>query len=78
MFEEKDRRNATTKPTLLIVCIALAGCMSTGPTLVSGSRTDYNLVLRQAGNQQLLLNLVRSRYRDQAMFLEISALIEVT
>jgi len=41
---------------------------------VSGSRTDYNVVLRQADDQQMLLNLVRLRYRDQAMFLEVSAL----
>ena len=63
-----------TKLTLFIICIALAGCMSAGPTLVSGSRTDYNVVLRQADDQQMLLNLVRLRYRDQAMFLEVSAL----
>ena len=63
-----------TKLTLLIICIALTGCMSAGPTLVSGSRTDYNVVLRQADDQQMLLNLVRLRYRDQAMFLEVSAL----
>ena len=62
------------KLTLLIFCIALAGCITTGPTPVSGSRTDYNVVLRQAGAQQLLLKLVRLRYRDQAMFLEVSAL----
>jgi hypothetical protein len=48
--------------------------MSAGPTLISGSRTDYNVVLRQADDQQMLLNLVRLRYRDQAMFLEVSAL----
>ena len=52
----------------------LAGCMSAGPILVSGSRTDYNMVLREADDQQMLLNLVRLRYRDQAMFLEVSAL----
>ncbi len=59
---------------LLITCIALTGCMSFGPQFVSGSRTDYNVVLRQADDQQMLLNLVRMRYRDQAMFLEVSAL----
>ena len=63
-----------TKLTLLIICIALTGCMSAGPKLVSGSRTDYNVVLRQADDQQMLLNLVRLRYRDQSMFLEVSAL----
>jgi hypothetical protein len=63
-----------TKLILLIISIALAGCMSAGPTLVSGSRTAYNVVLRQADDQQMLLNLVRLRYRDQPMFLEVSAL----
>ena len=48
--------------------------MSAGPTLISGSRTDYNVVLRQADDRQMLLNLVRLRYRDQPMFLEVSAL----
>jgi len=48
--------------------------MSAGPILVSGSRTDYNVVLRRADDQQMLLNLVRLRYRDQPMFLEVSAL----
>ncbi len=63
-----------TKLALLILCVALAGCMSAGPKLVSGSRTNYNVVLRQADDQQMLLNLVRLRYRDQPMFLEVSAL----
>ena len=62
------------KLALWIICISLTGCMSFGPQFVSGSRTDYNVVLRQADDQQMLLNLVRLRYRDQAMFLEVSAL----
>jgi hypothetical protein len=63
-----------SKLTLLIICALLASCASVGPKLVTGSRTDYNVVLRQADDQQMLLNLVRLRYRDQAMFLEVSAL----
>ena len=55
-----------TQLTLLIICIALTGCMSAGPTLVSGSRTDYNVVLRQADDQQMLLNLVLSGSGDAA------------
>lgn len=62
------------KLMLLTTCVLLAGCISVGPKLVSGSRTDYNLVLSQADDQQMLLNLVRLRYRDRAMFLEVSAL----
>ena len=45
-----------------------------GPKMVHGSRTDYNVVLRQTDDEQMLLNLVRMRYRDRALFLEVSAL----
>jgi len=71
---EEKTIEVITKLTLLIMCVLLASCMSAGPTLVSGSRTDYNVVLRQADDRQMLLNLVRLRYRDQPMFLEVSAL----
>jgi hypothetical protein len=71
---EENTIEVITKLSLLIICALLASCMSAGPTLVSGSRTDYNVVLRQADDQQMLLNLVRLRYRDQPMFLEVSAL----
>jgi hypothetical protein len=66
--------NGLTKLVMLLGCAMLAGCLSVGPKFVSGSRTDYNVVLRQAEDQQMLLNLVRLRYRDPAMFLEMSAL----
>jgi hypothetical protein len=62
------------KLTVLFLGTLLTGCVGRGPDLVSGSGTDYNMVLRQADDQQLLLNLVRMRYRDRAMFLEVSAL----
>lgn len=59
-----------------IVCAALflSACGSLGPTAIQGSRTDYNVVLRQTEDEQLLLNLVRLRYRDRVLFLEASAL----
>jgi hypothetical protein len=62
------------KLAVLMFSALLASCMSAGPILTSGSRTDYNVVLRQADDQQMLLNLARLRYRDQAMFLAVSAL----
>jgi len=62
------------KVTALIVCTLVAGCTSHGPAAVQGSRTDYNVVLRKTDDEQMLLNLVRLRYRDRALFLEVSAL----
>jgi hypothetical protein len=57
-----------------LATLLLTGCASLGPGAIQGSRTDYNVALRQTEDEQLLLNLVRLRYRDQVLFLEASAL----
>jgi len=61
----------------LLGCAAAAlvvGCVAVGPRAIRGSRTDYNVALRQTEDEQLLLNLVRLRYRDRPLFLEATAL----
>ena len=58
----------------LLTMILLAGCTSFGPGAIQHSRTDYNVALQQTSDEQLLLNLVRLRYRDRPLFLETSAL----
>ncbi len=57
-----------------IILLLLCGCATLGPGAIQGSRTDYNVALRQTEDEQLLLNLVRLRYRDRVLFLEASAL----
>jgi hypothetical protein len=51
----------------------LCGCTNFGPRAVQASRADYNTVLRDTADEQLLVNLVRLRYRDRPYFLEVSA-----
>ena len=51
----------------------LAGCVNFGPKAVQASRADYNAVLRDTTDQQLLANLVALRYRDRPYFLEVTA-----
>lgn len=58
----------------LTLLMMLTGCAALGPRAIQGSRTDYNVALRQTEDEQLLLNLVRLRYRDRVLFLEASAL----
>jgi hypothetical protein len=48
-------------------------CSSLGPQALKSTRTDYNLALRQTEDEQLLLNIVRLRYRDRMYFLEPSS-----
>ena len=56
------------------ITIVLSGCGYFGAEAIKGSRTDYNQALRQKEDEQMLLNLVRLRYRDRPYFLELSAL----
>ena len=59
---------------LLVLCVMVSGCTTLGPAAIQGSRTDYNIAMRQTDDEQLLLNLVRLRYRDRVLFLEPNAL----
>ena len=45
-----------------------------GPQAIHRSRTDYNLAIQRTSDEQLLLNLVRLRYRDRPLFLEVTGL----
>ncbi len=52
----------------------LSGCSKLTTGVIHRSRTDYNMVLQRTDNEQLLLNLVRLRYRDRPFFLETSSI----
>jgi hypothetical protein len=56
------------------ICImGIFGCHSTGPASVETERAGYNLAIQQTNSEQLLLNLVRLRYRDVPYFLEVAS-----
>ncbi len=52
--------------------IFLSGCLNLGPITLKGDRSAYNKALQKTNNEQLLLNLVRLKYRDTPLFLEVS------
>lgn len=58
---------------LTLASLVLSGCTHLGPGLVKADRNDYNVSLQNTNDEQLLLNLVRLRYRDTPMFLEVSS-----
>ncbi len=63
-----------TKPRLLALALILAACQTVGPRSVQYGRGQYNSVIQQTNGEQLLLNLVRLRYRDVPLFLEITSI----
>ena len=76
MIRTLKARSATSGAMLAagLVVLFLSACRSLGPGAIRATRTDYNLAMRQTEDEQLLLNLVRLRYRDSPLFLEVGAL----
>lgn len=60
---------------LLVLALGTAGCQTIGPGNVQRDRIDYAGVLAESWKEQTLLNIVKLRYRDPPVFLEISSVI---
>jgi len=58
----------------LLAALLLGGCHITGPTAIRSGRDNFNVAIQRTNNEQLLLNLVRLRYRDTPLFLEIASI----
>jgi hypothetical protein len=52
----------------------LSGC-GFGPNTVSRDRFDYTTAISESWKQQILLNLVKTRYADAPVFLEVTSVI---
>lgn len=52
----------------------ISGCSSIGPAVIEGNRVNYNIAVQKTNDEEMLLNLVRLKYRDTPLFLEISSL----
>lgn len=59
-----------------LAALACAGCATGfGPTAIRTERPGFNEELIRSDNEQLLVNLVRLRYLDAPMFLELSSVV---
>jgi hypothetical protein len=58
-----------------VVLLALTGCVSVSPRHVTTDRMDYGQVVAESWKRQTLLNVVRLRYADAPMFLDVASII---
>lgn len=61
----------------LWTCLLLfsAGCSSIGTRTITSDRFDYNAAISDSWKEQMLINLVKIRYGDSPVFLDIASVI---
>jgi hypothetical protein len=63
------------KLVLALAALALAGCASMGPATVARDRFDYVEAISDSWKRQMLLNLLKVRYADAPVFLDVTSVI---
>jgi hypothetical protein len=67
--ERPSRSAVLSRVALMTGCLAASGCL--GPAAVRSTRMRYNEVIRSTSDEQLLMNLVRLRYADTPVFIDL-------
>jgi hypothetical protein len=77
----ENRRAAAVRPAAALLAAALVvtpGCIVSrpiGPPALQPAYLGFNEAIAAANDRQLLLNLVRLRYRDTPLFLEVGSVV---
>lgn len=70
--------NAVKRGLLIAISsgfFAFAGCAGIGPSTVVPARFDYTAAIGDSWKQQMLINLVKMRYGDPPVFLDVASVI---
>ncbi len=59
----------------LLLTASLTGCTSIGPRSLSRDRFDYTTAISDSWKDQMLLNIVKIRYADAPVFLDVNSII---
>jgi len=77
-FPKGQKTKKTGYRCALLIAAALfliSGCAAQGAKRVPRDRFDYNGAIAQSTREQMLLNIVRSRYLEVPVFLTVSSVL---
>jgi hypothetical protein len=60
---------------IMLLALCLTGCAGLGPATVSRDRFDYTEAISDSWKHQMLLNMIKIRYGDSPVFLDVSSVI---
>jgi hypothetical protein len=60
---------------IILVAFQIAGCVGIGPPTVARDRFDYVSAISESWKRQTLLNLLKTRYADAPVFMDVTSVI---
>ena len=60
---------------IVVLSVCFSGCHSIGPATVGRDHFDYNEAISASSKEQMLLNMIRLRYGESPMFLDVVSVI---
>ncbi len=59
----------------LVLLVLLPGCATIGPSTIERDRFDYSSSIAESWKKMMLLNIIKLRYGDTPIFLEVSSIV---
>ena len=71
----KHTHTQTLLAAALVGTLAFSGCTHLGPKTVAVDRFDYSTAIGDSWKQQTLLNIVKLRYMDLPVFVDVASIV---
>ncbi|MSU37128.1 MAG: hypothetical protein EXS36_18945 [Pedosphaera sp.] len=65
----------SVRPLCSVLSLLLTGCTHLGPRTIPVDRFDYSIAIADSWKQQTLLNIVKLRYMDLPVFVDVASIV---